>query len=186
MIALCFVLTYPLWEAYWRRGFGGLWNDTPLIKSRGVQHILNALMTGMTTYAVTRIWWLSIYVAVVWQIEWTLSHGAVFDLGSDSKEDKRYNCWYCKYILNKMFPEEYYGTYWYDLFGLAIRYMYPLMLLVPVLGWEIMLFGLSVAPVYGLFYHLVRVEHILKGAYSAYAEVTIGFLGGMFLMMCVY
>lgn len=177
------ILIYPFWEAYWRRGFGGLWNDKPIIESRGVQHVLNGLITFVVCYANQKSLWLSFYIAVVWQIEWTLSHGAVFDLGSDSKDDKRYDCWYCKYILDKMFPAEYHGTYWYDLFGLAIRYMYPLMLLVPFLGWEIMLFGLSVAPVYGLFYHLLREKHILNGAYSAYAEVTIGFLGGLFLMI---
>lgn len=180
------IVCYPFWEAYWRRGFGGLWNGKKIIESRGVQHIINVLITFTVCFLVSRLWLLSIYVAVVWQIEWTLSHGAVFDLGSDSKDDKRYDCWYCKYILDKMFPAEYHRTYWYDLFGLAIRYMYPLLLLIPVLGWKIMALGFVVAPVYALFYYLVREAHILKGAYSAYAEVTIGFIGGVILMASIY
>lgn len=186
IITKLLVLIYPFWEAYWRRGFGGLWNDTKIIGSRGVQHVLNGAVTAAVCYLTFYDWWWTIYIAVVWQIEWTLKHGAVFDLGSDSSTDKRYDCWYCKHILNKIFPREYWHTYWYDFFGLSIRYMFPLLLLVPLVGWEIMLFGLMVSPVYALFYSLVREKHILTGAYSAYAEVVIGFLGGMILMLSIY
>lgn len=175
---------FPFFESYWRRGFGGLWNDKPVIGNRFIQHVLNAVVLFALFFFGGREWYTAIYCAVVIEgLFWTRSHGAVFDFGSDSPTDKRYDCWYCRYILDKIFKPEYKATYWYDCAGMIFRYTIPCLLLVPVLGWCAIFAGLIVTPVYALFFHLVRKVKVISGAYSAYAEIASGFLCGVIFAM---
>ena len=175
-----FYFIFPLWEAYWRRGFGGLWNDRRIIGNRFIQHVLNVGALFALFYFAGREWYTAAYCAgIIEGLFWTRSHGAVFDFGTDSPSDKRYSCWYCRFILDRIFRPAYKASYWYDAAALFIRYTAPCFLIVPALGWGALAAGLIVTPIYALFFHLVREVKVIGGAYSAYSEIACGFLCGV-------
>lgn len=183
-------ILYAVWESFWRRCFGSNGWDKPIIKHRGVQHVLNALIFTIPLCMIKGYYFpltipVSICVAVYFTIIvqaflWALHHGEWFGLGDDSKEDKRYftkplNKW----VLTPIFDLFGWGKYGfaYDYAGMTLRYTLPCLCLVPIYGWAIILVGLAVTPIYAfsaLFYERQNKNY----GNTALAEWIVGALIG--------
>lgn len=185
---VAFVLT--CFESYWRRGFGGLWNDKPIIGNRFIQHVLNAIVLFLVywyRFGLNQWWNCIIVIAVVQGLFWARGHGFAFDMGRDGQpnetmlkryEKPLYNRWLLTPIYN-VFGWTKYG-YTYDLLSMMFRYTLPCLLLIPVYGYDILIMGLIVSPIYAFCWTFREKENDRYGS-TALAEWIVGATTGLCL-----
>jgi hypothetical protein len=189
MLDAILILAGGIWTGFWRRWFGGLLDKVPVLKYRFVQIVANLLvMCGFFIFvAKFPLWKTGIIVAVIQGLYWCLAHGCYFDVGHsyppDEKMIKRYNKMPFHRFLDWMFPvsggERYHA--FYDFIGMWIRYGWPTLLLVPFLGWPVLILGASVAAVYGVCWCLQDHSLMKKLGPTELAEIIAGFLSGLVL-----
>ena len=187
---------FSAWESYFRRGFGGLWNDTPIIENRALQHVLNSI-------AMILLFWYRFDIVPQWQkvltIVYTVAiveglyisrgHGYAFDLGRDGQPDEKMLKRYEKPLFNRFFLTPLYNLfgwrkygYSYDLFSMALRYTLPCVLLIPVFSWNIVFMGLLVSPIYAFCWTFRERENARYGS-TALAEWIVGAWTGLCLSL---
>lgn len=185
------VILFTLWESYFRRGFGGLWNDKPVIENRALQHVLNIVaMLLVFWYRLNENVLLIAYViAVVEGLHISRSHGALFDLGRDGQPDEKMLKRYEKPLFNRFFLTPLYNLfgwrkygYTYDLFSMALRYTLPCVLLIPVFSWHVVFMGLGVSPIYAFCWTFRERENARYGS-TALAEWIVGAWTGLWLSL---
>ena len=185
------VILFTLWESYFRRGFGGLWNDKPVIENRALQHVLNIVaMLFVFWYRLNENVLLIAYVvAVVEGLYWSRGHGYAFDLGRDGQPDEKILKRYEKPLFNRflltplynLFGWRKYG-YTYDLFSMALRYTLPCVLLIPVFSLHVVFMGLLVSPIYAFCWTFRERENARYGS-TALAEWIVGAWTGLWLSL---
>ena len=187
---------FSAWESYWRRGFGGLWNDKPIIENRALQHVLNSI-------AMILLFWYRFDIVPKWQkvltivyviavvegLYWSRGHGYAFDLGRDGQPDEKMLKRYEKPLFNRFFLTPLYNLfgwrkygYSYDLFSMALRYTLPCVLLIPVFSWRIVFMGLLVSPIYAFCWTFRERENARYGS-TALAEWIVGAWTGLCLSL---
>ena len=187
---------FSAWESYWRRGFGGLWNDTPIIENRALQHVLNSitmLLLFWYRFDIVPQWQkvltIVYVIAIVEGLYWSRGHGYAFDLGRDGQPDEKMLKRYEKPLFNRFFLTPLYNLfgwrkygYSYDLFSMALRYTLPCVLLIPVFSWHIVFMGLLVSPIYAFCWTFRERENARYGS-TALAEWIVGAWTGLCLSL---
>lgn len=176
-------LIYGIWESFWRRMFGCDGWDKPYIKIRAVQHVMNVLVTMLFLWIADYSLWQNILCVAVFEgLFWSRAHGAVYDIGHGSVDEKRYEeIWYWKYC-KKFIPKKYWYTETCDFLLLAIRYTLPSILCGIILfSFSPMFMGLIVATVYSLCWSAHDWE--LTDRPTEIAEWIVGFTSGLLLLM---
>ena len=157
--------------AFLRRWYGGCLEDYKILRNRGVQTTC-MLLAFMSIYLYDYTsWpnWIGAIVVSCWlQFQfWSRGHGACFDIGRgvfppEEGTIKRYNeRWYhypVDWLFDKVFkmPERKYG-FFYDFIYMGLRYTFP-MLFMLLLGWEYVVLGALVSPIYALCWTLQERE----------------------------
>lgn len=176
-----FSIFYNILWGFLRRWFGGLFDEVPLLKSRGIQTVVMILSMlplfmcyGFATALVTSLWLQFMF--------WSKGHGPVFDRGNGGKSSsdtlRRYKEMWGYNLACKLFPEKMWYGYWFDGFLMSIRYTLPMAL--PALYFlepGYILIGLSISPIYGLCWTLKNKGYINVSA-TQVAEVFSGFVFG--------
>lgn len=140
----------------WRRGFGCDFWGLPVLKIRAVQHGLAALGLFALFYGYRDMSiWTSVYgIGVIQGLFWAGGHGAAFDMSRSGQPDenivKRYNKVWFAPIVNFLVPQSMWYGFGYDFLWMAIRYTWPLALLVPVFGLGVLWLGPVVALIYAV------------------------------------
>lgn len=187
-----------IYFSIWRRGFGGAWNDKPFIENRFLQHILG----GIAVFSLVFIRFSSdsnnnyilifksLYTAIIVQgLFWALAHGFGFDCGRDGYPDEKMLKRYEKVFYNKFFLTPIYNFfkwkkygYTYDLLSMFLRYTLPCVLLIPVFGFEILIMGAIVSPIYAFCWSFRELENERYGS-TALAEYIVGATTGLCLAL---
>lgn len=176
-----FSIFYNIWWGFLRRWFGGLFDDVPILKSRGIQTIVMVasmiplfMCYGFATAVVTSLWLQFMF--------WSKGHGPVFDCGNGGKPDddtlRRYKEMWGYKLACKIFPEKMWYGYWFDGFLMTIRYVLPMILpTLYFLDIGFIIIGLAISPIYGLCWYLKNHKYINVSA-TQVAEVLSGFVFG--------
>ena len=176
-------LGYAVFLAFWRRIFGGLFHNTPIISNRFLHHVIGALALAgflyLSDYHLVQI----ILAPIVFQgLFWSRSHECCFDLGhregTDVKEYEK--LWYWN-DLKKYIPEKYWYTFDGDFVLMTVRYTIPAILMAIILLNPLFIFaGLLVASIYTLCWIAYDFGWIKENP-TEYAEVLTGFGIGLMI-----
>lgn len=158
-----------LWWAFLRRWFGGMLENYPILKNRGIQTIV--MMLSMLPFFVDSnsnlICWVAALFIVSWLqfVEISSGHGPVFDVsrgGNTPSEESvaRYHKMWGFKILCRIFPESARYGFLFDFILLTIRYTLP-MLPLAFISCGYVLMGLAVAPVYAFCWTLFERDSLL-------------------------
>ena len=179
---MIFKILYALFMGFWRDLFGKDGYNLPVLKNRFVEHIIAFIATFCLCFFVKDIkWWWSAWIAVWVQIEWSLGHGACYDVGTHGKPDekmiKRYEKMVGYKLLCKIFPKDEWYSFGFDFILLAIRYTYPL---IPIVFWfnpVLLTLGLIVSGLYAIYRYceFVRQHRLLD------VEIWAGLSVGMYI-----
>lgn len=188
-----FEALFVVFEAIWRRFYGGWLSDIPVISSRAFQTILNCIVLFCVLFFLLGLsWWVSaIVLSVVQFLYYAKGHGAMFDLGHHDKSDpamlERYERQWGYKLVCKLFPKEQWYGYWFDFSLLLIRYTLPLLALVWV-KWWIPFAGIIAVGGYALGWYLQdKGSKFLNNSFCNYAtnlgEIFVGFGIGLMLVL---
>ena len=182
-------------ESLWRRLFGGGWKYLSILSNRFVQHILNVILFLLPVAfyhlhfeSTKQNWIIAIWFTFWIEVRyWTQKHGACFDEGRGGdptpEQIARYeSMWYNRFILTPLYNLCGFKKYLfsYDFLSMELRYVLPLLWVVPLYGWHILWLGVSVSPIYAFcwtFYDLESKKTLAKDA----AEYIVGFITGFVL-----
>jgi len=174
---------YAIYESLWRRWKGkssdGKWYNHKLVKM-----FLNLFITfGLLLY-LKNAWIISLIATIVYQfLYWTRNHGAFFDYGHGSPDDKRYDEWVWVKWIKKIVPKEEWCGFWFDYMCMCLRYGIPSILLAIILGSPILCFmGFIHATIYAFCWKLKDWKVI--GKPIAISEYIVGFTCGLFMGFC--
>lgn len=175
---------YSIYEGFWRRWFGGLLNDKPILKNRFLQHVFGFLgCFGILFYNGLNIW-LSLLSALVLQgLYWARSHGCCFDFGHGQPPDiKRYDqLWYWKYV-KKIIPEDELYGFWCDYILMTVRYTIPSILFaITSLHPSCMFMGIVLSTVYAFCWKAYDYGYTNKPTETA--EILAGFTTGLMIAL---
>ena len=176
-------LAFVIFESVWRRAFGDDGFNLPILKHRIVLHILNvvvlfAFLVGVKGFG----YYVAVYVVIV--IQWlfyTRTFYAGFDMGHSypptPEEIKAYGL--IGKLLEKIFPKDKWYKRGFDFCYMAIRYTYPLALVVYWFNPLLLLVGLLVAAAYAIGW-----KYKPFGLVTEFGEYCMGALLGLGLVFC--
>nr|DAM08009.1 MAG TPA: hypothetical protein [Caudoviricetes sp.] len=158
-----------LWWALLRRWFGGMLENYPILKNRGIQ--TTVMMLSMLPFFVDGnsnfMCWVAGLSIISWLqfVEISSGHGPIFDVsrgGNTPSEESvaRYHKMWGFKILCRIFPESARYGFLFDFILLTIRYTLP-MLPLAFISWGYVLIGLAVAPVYAFCWTLFERDSLL-------------------------
>ena len=158
-----------LWWAPLRRWFGGMLENYPILKNRGIQ--TTVMMLSMLPFFVDGnsnfMCWVAGLSIISWLqfVEISSGHGPIFDVsrgGNTPSEESvaRYHKMWGFKILCRIFPESARYGFLFDFILLTIRYTLP-MLPLAFISWGYVLIGLAVAPVYAFCWTLFERDSLL-------------------------
>ena len=183
MITFIYNLVYPFLESFWRRWFGGLFDNKKILSNRFLQHVVGFIMCAIALYLNDYSYIQIILASVVLQaLYWARSHGCCFDFGHDVNPDlKRYDqLWYWKYV-KKIIPESEWYTFTGDYILMAVRYTIPAIIMsLIMLHPPVAFMGLLLTTGYALmwkFYDWGMVKHPTE-----IAEYIGGFVTGLMIV----
>lgn len=197
MINILYAVAYGLIMAFWRRWFGGGFNDAhKWLASRGLQATVGIFLI-MPAFIYLPDNWLNWLLAAVFAVYlyaqfWSRGHGACFDLGRDENPSvmtiARYNERWYHLPCDWLFSEHKYG-FAYDFLYMTLRYTCPL-LPMALLDWRFLLIGLSISPIYAFCHSLAERETWLtdnvpewRNKAVKWAELGAGFVFGFGIWM---
>lgn len=146
----------------WRRGFGGMFHDVPVLNIRFVMHAIGFIFLFNIMYLSGLAWeWSAVYSLWIQGIFWAPAHGMFFDCGR--KKDitevdvKRYKNTIGNRLADLILPDRFMFGFLYDFVGLMFRYTLPLLVFcyhIPLL----IIVGLLVSPVYAFCWTLFEKD----------------------------
>lgn len=184
IINVCFVA----FETFWRRCFGSDGWQIPVLKIRGVQHVLNCIVLLAFFYYQRQLdIYESIYCTTVIEIFfYTLSFYVSFDMGRAYPPTQEmlddYNNWIGKVTDLIVYQRDYY-RFGYDFVWFTIRYTYPLVFLLPFYSASLLLVGILVATSYAIGWNLHEKGKIKLGG-TELGEYCMGAILGIGLILC--
>lgn len=187
MVKVLTTVLYGVFGGVWRRGFGcDFWN-LPVLKIRAVQHVLAAAVLFALFYWCKNMpLFQCVYaIAVIQGLFWAGGHGAAFDMSRSGLPDnalvKRYNDVWFAPVVNFLVPQSMWYGFGYDFLWMSIRYTWPLTLLVPVMGFSVLLLGPAVALIYAACWSWhERAQRLPFGLQpTQLAEILAGALAGI-------
>lgn len=187
------VVIYSILGMWLRRAFGGYYENTPILRNRGVQTAL-MLLTFASIYWQHYEWYITLAVCCWLQFQfWSRQHGVCFDIGRGEQPDiERYNKYWWHYPVDYIFKlfkaeDKKYG-FLYDFIYMTFRYTCP-MIPMMLLDWRYILIGLSISPIYAFCWALFERESWLFktkfcGNATNLAEIISGAVvyGGCYLL----
>lgn len=187
------VVIYSILGMWLRRAFGGYYENTPILRNRGVQTTL-MLLTFASIYWQHYEWYITLVVCCWLQFQfWSRQHGVCFDIGRGEQPDiERYNKYWWHYPVDFIFKllkaeDKKYG-FLYDFSYMTFRYTCP-MIPMMLLDWRYILIGLSISPIYAFCWTLYERESWLFkskfcGNATNLAEIISGAVvyGGCYLL----
>lgn len=174
-------LLYAVYEGFWRRWFGGLFDDKTVLGNRFLQHIFGFLgCFGILYYNGLNVWLCLLSALVLQGLYWARSHGCCFDFGHGKVDIKRYEqLWYWKYV-KKIIPEnELYG-FWCDYILMTVRYTLPSILFaISSLQPSCIFMGMVLSTIYAFCWKAYDFGYTKHP--TSIAEIIAGFSTGLML-----
>lgn len=171
-----------------RRLYGGGWNNSNLLASRGFQTCLMIalmLMVFWPTTVKSAIWSFALVLWLQFQF-WSRGHGCCFDIGrdtepSESTVERYYERWYAfpiDWLYNKFQAPKY--DFLYDFLYMFLRYTGPVAVLSLVLwDWHWLWLGLPIAPFYAFCHTLFERSSWVKDRIPEPFNYATGLAEGM-------
>ena len=198
-----FVILNGVWWSYLRRWYGGLFDSTPILQSRGLQTVVMVLSL-MPVFLLWNTWYgvlLSLALALWVQFQhWSRAIGNILDAGRNHQQTAdNYDRWY-RYPLDWVYNtinkilESLHINYrlklyqgYYDFWYTMLRFGCPMLLLAPI-SWWFVLVGVMAAPCYFLSWRLFETFPqmyewpVWVGQPKNLAEILHGFVFGCGIM----
>lgn len=188
MLTMITNFLYGIFEGFWRRWFGGGFEDK-LGDNRFVQHIIGFIVGFIVLLSNYYGFIQSLLAMFAFQgLYWAIGHGPAFDMSRDGYPDDEMIKRYKKYFWNKwcefLVPKDSWYGFGYDFLWMLFRYELPAILISIILGnYWFLTAGFVTTLIYAICWSLSDREELKRLGPTSLAEILTGFFSGLLLVI---